>query len=137
MKCPRCNSYVKYGKMQCKKCGLHFRYSDTAESPKKRATAAVLARVGGLFGLHQLYLGYVVRGIIRIVLFVGLVGLFVCPQLAHIFQTGMFRVEFDFIDIAGMVMVILNIISYILAIIESVRISEGIIKTDSNGFYLR
>ncbi len=137
MKCPRCNSYVKYGKMQCKKCGLHFRYSDNAESPKKRSTAAVLARVGGLFGLHQIYLGYIVHGIVRIALFVGLIGLFVCPQLAHIFQTGMFRVEFDFVDIAGMVMVILNIISYILAVIDSVRISEGIIKTDSKGFYLR
>ena len=122
--------------MQCKKCGLHFRYSDSAESTKKRSTAIILARIGGLLGLHRIYLGYIAYGAVRIALFAGLMGLFVCPQLAHIFQTGMFRVEFDFVDIAGMVMVILNIISYILAVIDSVRISEGIINTDSKGLYL-
>ena len=137
MKCPRCNSYVKYGKMQCKKCGLHFRYSDEAKSPKLRSTAAILARVGGVMGLHQFYLGYIVRGIIRMVLFVALCGVFVAPQLAHIFMTGTFRVEYDFVGIAGLVLLVVNIISYILAIIESVRITEGLTTTDSWGFLLR
>ena len=137
MKCPRCNSYVKYGKMQCKKCGLHFRYSENAESTRKRSTASVLARTGGLLGLHHIYLCFYLRGIIRLVLFIGFCGLFVCPQLATIFKTGMFRVEFDAIDICGLIMLIVNIISYVLAIIESMRITEGIINTDSNGFMLR
>lgn len=137
MKCPRCNAYVRYGKMQCKKCGLHFRYSENAKSPKLRSTAVLFSRVGGLLGLHHFYLGFYLRGAIRIVLFLGLCGLFFAPQLAHIFSTGSFRVEFDFIDIAGMTALIFNIISYILAVIESVRISEGILATDADGLFLR
>ncbi len=137
MKCPRCNSYVKYGKMQCKKCGLHFRYSEHAESPCKRSTATILARVGGMMGLHHFYLGSIVKGIIRMALFIAFLGLFVCPQLMCICKTGMFRVELDFIEIAGLVFLVVNIISYVLAIIESLRISEGIMTTDSRGFFLR
>ncbi len=137
MRCPRCNSYVKYGNMQCKKCGLHFRYSENAESTRKRSTAAILARVGGMLGLHSLYLGYYIRGIIRVVLFVGLCGLFIGPQLANIFGTGMFRVDFDFVGISGTILLIVNIISYILAVIESMRLSLGIMNTDSRGFMLR
>lgn len=137
MKCPRCNSYVKYRSMQCKKCGLRFRYSDEAESPCKRSTAAILARVGGIVGIHSFYLGYVVRGIIRVVLFLGLCGLFIGPQLINIFRTGMFRVTLDVFTIAGLVFLVANIISYILAIIESMRISGGVTNTDSKGFILR
>ncbi len=137
MRCPRCNSYVKYGHMQCKKCGLHFRYSENAESTRKRSTAAMLARVGGVFGLHSIYLGYYALGAVRIVLFVALVGLFLGPQLVSIFQTGMFRVTPDFIGIGGMILAILNIISYVLAVIESMRIAFGIKNTDSHGFMLR
>ncbi len=137
MKCPRCNSYVKYGKLQCKKCGLHFRYSENAESNRLRSTASVLARVGGVLGLHSFYLGYVMRGIIRLLLFVAMCGLFIGPQLANIFTTGMFRVEPDFVDIAGAVLLVVNIVSYLLAVVESMRISQGIIRTDSKGFLLR
>ncbi|MDE7463657.1 MAG: TM2 domain-containing protein [Clostridiales bacterium] len=137
MKCPRCNSYVKYRSMQCRKCGLRFRYSEEAESPCKRSTAAILARVGGIVGAHSFYLGYALRGVIRIVLFLGLIGLFIGPQLVNIFRTGMFYVKPDVFTIAGMVFLVANIISYILAIIESMRISSGITNTDSRGFYLR
>lgn len=137
MRCPRCDSYVKYGHMQCKKCGLHFRYSENAESTRKRSTAAILARVGGVLGLHSMYLGHYVLGAVRIALFVALVGLFLAPQLTTIFQTGMFRITPDFIGIAGMILAVLNIISYVLAVIESMRISMGIKNTDSHGFMLR
>lgn len=137
MRCPRCNSYVKYGKMQCKKCGLHFRYSENAESTRKRSTAAIFARVGGVFGLHDLYLGYYLLGVIRVVLFVAMCGLFIAPQLVNITQTGMFRIANDFVGIAGAVLLVINIISYVLAVVESMRISMGIKSTDSNGFVLR
>ena len=137
MKCPRCNAYVKYGKMQCKKCGLHFRYSDGAESMRKRSTASILARIGGIMGLHWLYLGHYLRGIIQLILFVGFLGTYIAPQLAHIFATGQFRVVFDAIDIIGMILLVTNIILYVLAIIDSMRISGGIINTDSSGFMLR
>lgn len=137
MKCPRCNSYVKYGKMQCKKCGLHFRYSDNAESTCKRSTAAILARVGGVMGLHHFYLGNKIRGVLRMVLFLALCGFFIAPQLINIFRTGQFRVALDVIDIAGLAFLVANIISYILAVIESMRISGGITNTDSKGFMLR
>ncbi len=137
MKCPRCNGYVKYRSMQCKKCGLRFRYSEEAESPCKRATAAIMARVGGIVGVHSFYLGYKIRGIIRVVLFLGLCGLFIGPQLASIFGTGMFRVKPDAFTVSGLVLLVANIISYILAVIDSMRISAGIINTDSKGFMLR
>ncbi len=137
MRCPRCNSYVKYGKMQCKKCGLHFRYSENAESDRLRSTAAILARVGGLLGLHDFYLGYIARGAARLVLFIAMCGLFLGPQLANIFKTGMFRVEFDFVDIAGSILLIINIISYVLALIQSMRLAQGLVNKDSKGFLLR
>ncbi len=137
MKCPRCNSYVKYRSMQCKKCGLHFRYSEEAESPCKRATAAIMARVGGIVGVHSFYLGYKLRGIIRVLLFLGLCGLFIGPQAVSIFGTGMFRVTPDAFTVLGLVLLVANIISYILAVVESMRISAGIINTDSKGFMLR
>lgn len=123
--------------MQCKKCGLHFRYSDDAESTRSRSTAAILARVGGMLGLHHFYLGYYVFGAVRLALFLGLCGFFVGPQIVNIFQTGRFRVVMDFTDIAGLIFLTVNIISYILAIIESMRITEGVVKTDSKGFVLR
>ncbi len=88
-------------------------------------------------GLHSFYLGYVVRGIVRTVMFMALCAFFIGPQLINIFKTGMFRVALDFFDIAGMIMLVANIISYVLAIIESMRISCGITNTDSKGFMLR
>ncbi len=88
-------------------------------------------------GLHQLYLGFFFRGILRMVLFIAMLGFFVGPQLAHICMYGTFRVEYDFVDIIGLILLVVNIISYILAIVESMRITEGIIATDSGGFLLR
>ncbi len=123
--------------MQCKKCGLHFRYSENAESPRKRSTAAILARVGGMLGLHNFYLGQVVRGIIRAALFAAFLGMFIVPQISNIFMTGQFRVAMDFITVGGMIFLVVNIISYILSIIESMRIQCGITNTDSKGFMLR
>jgi len=97
----------------------------------------MLARVGGIMGLHHFYLGHFVFGVVRMALFLGLIGFYIGPQLAHIFDTGQFRVMFDFIDIAGLIFLMCNIISYILAIIESMRITGGIVNTDSKGFLLR
>lgn len=137
MRCPRCNSYVKYGKVSCKKCGLRFRYADNAESLRKRSTAAILARVGGVMGLHWFYLGYFVRGIIQALLFVGFICSYVVPQLSNIFSTGQFRVVFDAVDVIGMILLVVNIITYVLSIIDSMRLSGGILNTDSSGLMLR
>lgn len=135
MQCPRCENQIEYGVAACPYCDLRFKYNQRApqKSKCKRSTACVLTHLFGVLGIHSFYMGYFLRGIIRLVLFVVFCGFFVSPQLVNIAKYGMFRITFDMFGVFGLLSAVFIFISYCICIVEFVNIVLGKTNADANG----
>lgn len=138
MICPRCDEELEYGTLICTNCGLKFKYNTKENISKcKRSTACILAYIFGALGLHNFYLGYFVKGVIRLTLFILFCGFFVSPQIMMLISTGNFRITYDYYGIFGLVMLGIVVVSYLLCIVEFVNIILGNINTDARGYKLK
>lgn len=137
MICPRCDSEIKYGARQCPQCGLNFKYTQPVESKSKRSTAAILAAIFGGMGMHSFYMGFFLRGALRLVVFLLFCGLFVSPQVMNIINTGSIYFALNVTGILGVAALLLYAVSRALSIAEFVHLILGEADSDAKGFKLR
>ncbi len=137
MICPHCENEIKYGANECPNCGLRFKYRNrSGASGCKRSTATYLALVFGSLGLHHFYLGYFIKGAIRLTLFVAFCGLFVSPLVQSSLSTGAIAYKLNALGICGIVALVVQIISFLIAMKDFVSLVLGDVKTDAKGLTL-
>lgn len=137
MTCPRCNEEVRYGRTECPHCGLRFKYPERKESRCRRSTACVLSFLFGGIGLHNFYLGFFLKGVIRMALFLAFCGFFLSPQLLHVFNEGRLVITFNAMGIVGLLALAAYLVSYMLAMAEFVYLVLGVRYQDSKGLRLQ
>lgn len=138
MVCPRCECEIGYGVKTCPNCGLSFKYrEENTQSNCKRSTASILCYLLGPLGIHSFYLGYFLRGTIRLVLFLLFCGTFVSPQIMQLVSTGNFRITYDYYGIFGLVMLGVTVVSWVVSMVEFVHLILGDTDRDAKGLKLR
>lgn len=137
MICPRCDNEIKYGSRECPHCGLHFKYRNRSGASRcKRSTASYLCLAFGALGLHHFYLGYFMRGAVRLALFMAFCGLFISPLMMSIASSGTVSYTVDALGICGLIALAVNAVSYAICLMDFVHLILGDTKTDAKGLTL-
>ncbi len=83
--CQNCGATTTEGQVVCLNCGFSLQAKDSCEeSERNMYIAAALAFFLGYIGIHDFYLGYTKRGVIKIVLTVVLAIIVVGPVISSI-----------------------------------------------------
>lgn len=113
--CPDCGAATAARDRKCPECGATlFVLRNT--KPRRRFAAALLAFLFGMFGVHNFYLGYMRRGLLKLtVSVVGIVFLFILPA-----------------PYTGGAPIVMGL----WALIEGIQLVFGNIRVDADGNFL-
>ncbi len=85
--CQNCGATTTEGQVVCLNCGFSLQAKDSSEeSERNMYIAAALAFFLGSIGIHDFYLGYTKRGIIKVVLTVALAIIVIGPAISSIWS---------------------------------------------------
>ncbi len=85
--CQNCGATTTEGQVVCLNCGFSLQSKDSSEeSERNMYIAAALAFFLGSIGIHDFYLGYTKRGIIKVVLTVALAIIVIGPAISSIWS---------------------------------------------------
>lgn len=113
--CPDCGAATEARARKCTECGATL-FVMRNTKPRSRAVAALLAFLLGMFGIHNFYLGYMRRGLLKAI--VSVVGFIFVPILGGLFTVGA------------------PIVMGLWGLLECYQLLSGTIRVDADGNFL-